>query len=85
MPKGKIYETLQLYEKKVGELHNSVYDQLEDEIIHENLEATLFTKGKYFAMILQFPKYGDDEINKITQFIENVQANFNGDFTLSFG
>ena len=82
---GEIYETLQLYEKKVGELHNSVYDQLEDELIHENLEATLFTKGKYFAMILQFSKYGDDEINKITQFIENVQANFEGDFTLSFG
>lgn len=82
---GEIYETLQLYEKKVGELHNSVYDQLEDELIHENLEATLFTKGKYFAMILQFSKYGDDEINRITHFIENVQANFEGDFTLSFG
>ena len=49
-----------LYEKKVGELHNSVYDQLEDELIHENLEATLFTKGKYFAMILQFAKYSDE-------------------------
>ena len=82
---GEIYETLQLYEKKVGELHNSVYDQLEDELIHENLEATLFTKGKYFAMILQFSQYGDDETNKITHFIENVQANFEGDFTLSFG
>ena len=82
---GETYETLQLYEKKVGELHNSVYDQLEDEIICENLEATLFTKGKYFAMILQFPKYGDEEINKITHFIEKVQSNFNGDFTLSFG
>lgn len=82
---GEIYETLQLYEKKVGELHNSVYDQLEDEIINENLEATLFTKGKYFAMILQFPKYTEEEINTITKFIENVQANFHGDFTLSFG
>lgn len=82
---GEHYETLQLYEKKVGELHNSVYDQLEDEIINEGLEATLFTKGKYFAMILQFPKYGDEEIDTITRFIENIQANFNGDFTLSFG
>ncbi|WP_158582977.1 PucR family transcriptional regulator [Lysinibacillus yapensis] len=82
---GETYETLQLYEKKVGELHNTVYDQLEDEIINENLEATLFTKGKYFVMILQFPKYGDEEINRITQFLENAQANFNGDFTLSFG
>lgn len=83
--KGEKYETLQLYEKKVGELHNNVYDQLEDEIIHKNLEATLFTKGKYFAMILQFSKYSDEEIDTITQFAENVQANFNGDFTLSFG
>src|SRR5690606_37405927 len=82
---GEMYETMQLYEKKIGELHNTVYDQLEDEIIHENLDATLFTKGKYFAIILQFPKYSDEEIDKISQFIENVQANFNGDFTLSFG
>ncbi|MCG7333783.1 PucR family transcriptional regulator ligand-binding domain-containing protein [Sporosarcina sp. ACRSM] len=82
---GEKYETLQLYEKKVGELHNSVYDQLEDEIIHGNLEATLFTKGKYFAMILQFADYSDEEINTITEFIDNVQSNFNGDFSLSFG
>ncbi|MDN4608323.1 PucR family transcriptional regulator [Sporosarcina highlanderae] len=82
---GDIYETLQLYEKKVGELHNSVYDQLEDELIHGNLEATLFTKGKYFVMILQFPKYDDEEIDLITAFTENVQASFNGEFSLSFG
>lgn len=82
---GEVYETLQLYEKKVGELHNTVYDQLEDEIIIEGLNAALFTKGKYFAMILQFAKYGDEEINVITEFIENIQANFDGDFTLSFG
>lgn len=82
---GDIFETLQLYEKKVGELHNSVYDQLEDEIIHKGFEATLFTKGKYFAMILQFPKYGDEEIDTITQFIEKIQDNFGADFTLSFG
>lgn len=82
---GDIFETLQLYEKKVGELHNSVYDQLEDEIIHKGFKATLFTKGKYFAMILQFPKYGDEEIDTITQFIEKIQDNFGADFTLSFG
>ena len=34
MPKGKYMKHCNLYEKKVGELHNSVYDQLEDEIIH---------------------------------------------------
>lgn len=83
--KGEKYETLQLYEKKIGELHNTVYDLLEDEIIHAHLNATLFTKGKYFAMILQFPKYGDEEISKITEFIKNVQSNFDGDITLSFG
>ncbi|WHT49317.1 helix-turn-helix domain-containing protein [Sporosarcina thermotolerans] len=82
---GDIYETLQLYEKKVGELHNSVYDQLEDELIHANLEATLFTKGKYFVMVLQFPRYTEEEVDTITKFIENVQANFKGEFTLSFG
>ena len=82
---GETYETLQLYEKKVGELHNSVYDQLEDELIDGNLEATLFTKGKYFVMILQFPSYSEIEVEAITKFAANVQANFNGDFSLSFG
>lgn len=82
---GEKYESLQLYEKKIGELHNTIYDQLEDELIHANLEATLFTKGKYFAMILQFSDYTDTEIRTITEFIENVQVNFNGDFKLSFG
>lgn len=82
---GDIYETLQLYEKKVGELHNSVYDQLEDELIHANLEATLFTKGKYFVMVLQFPRYTEEEVDTITKFIENVQENFKSEFTLSFG
>lgn len=83
--KGEAFETLQLYEKKIGELHNSVYDQLEDEIIHAHLKATLFTKGKYFVMILQFSQYRDEEVNTITQFIENTQLNFNGEFSLSFG
>jgi len=83
--KGATYESLQLYEKKIGELHNTVYDQLEDEIINENLNATLFTKGKYFAIILQFNSYNDEEINKITHFLGKIQENFNGDVTLSFG
>lgn len=83
--RGEKYESLQLYEKKVSELHNTVYDQLEDEIFHEELDATLFTKGKYFVMILQFHKYGEEEINKITNFIKTIQNNFDGDFTLSFG
>ena len=82
---GEKYETLQLYEKKVGELHNSIYDQLEDELIHENLEATLFTKGKYFVMILQFANYGDNEIDKITEFIQKVQANLQGDSVFHLG
>ncbi len=36
-------------------------------------------------MILQFSKYSDEEVDKITHFTENVQAKFNDDFTLSFG
>ncbi len=83
--KGEEYESLQLYEKKIGELHNTVYDQIEDEIINEGVTATLFTKGKYFAMVVQFQKYGDEQVNIITQFLEKIQTNFNGDFTLSFG
>ncbi|WP_316568167.1 PucR family transcriptional regulator ligand-binding domain-containing protein [Neobacillus sp. YIM B06451] len=83
--KGQNYESLQLYEKKVGELYNSIYDQLEDEIVHNNIEAILFTKEKYFVMILQFPKFGETDLNNLTRFIENCQTNLQVDYSISFG
>ncbi|WP_053365868.1 PucR family transcriptional regulator [Bacillus sp. FJAT-27245] len=83
--KGQNYESLQLYEKRVGELYNSIYDQLEDEIIHNNIEAILFTKEKYFVMILQFPKYDEMDMDNLTNFIENCQTNLQGDYSISFG
>ncbi|WP_409275099.1 PucR family transcriptional regulator [Neobacillus sp. SCS-31] len=83
--KGQNYESLQLYEKKVGELYNSIYDQLEDEIVHNNIEAILFTKEKYFVMIVQFPKFGEMDLNNLTRFIENCQKNLQGDYSISFG
>ncbi|GGB37496.1 purine catabolism regulatory protein [Lentibacillus populi] len=82
---GDSYETLQLYEKKIGELHHNIYDQLEDEIINGNMEATLFTKEKYFVMILQFPNYTEAEIDNVTKFIERAQRNIEGDYSVSFG
>ncbi|RDU38220.1 hypothetical protein DRW41_01220 [Neobacillus piezotolerans] len=83
--KGQNYESLQLYEKKVGELYNSIYDQLEDEIIQNDIEAILFTKEKYFVMILQFPKFGEVDSDTLTNFINNCQTNIQGDFSISFG
>lgn len=82
---GEKYENLQLYEKKVGELHNSIYDQLEDEIVNGQLNATLFTKEKYFVMLLQFSEYTEAEIEKVTMFIKNAQINMQNDFSISFG
>jgi purine catabolism regulator len=79
------YETLRLHEKKVGELHNSIYDQLEDEMIDAQMQATLFTKGKYFVMLLQFTNYTEDEMKKVTAFIEKAQTNIEEGFSVSFG
>ncbi|MBM7601882.1 purine catabolism regulator [Virgibacillus halotolerans] len=79
------YETLRLHEKKVGELHNSIYDQLEDEIIDGEMQATLFTKEKYFVMMLQFTNYTEEEMKKVTAFIEKAQRNIQEDFSVSFG
>src|SRR5699024_8671582 len=36
---GENYESLQLYHKNVIELHNHIYDQLEDEIVHAGIHA----------------------------------------------
>ncbi|ASN06737.1 PucR family transcriptional regulator [Virgibacillus necropolis] len=82
---GNNYENLQLYEKKVGELHNNIYDQLEDEIINGKMDATLFTKEKYFVMLLQFSHYTETEIKIVTEFIERSQSNIQGDYSVSFG
>lgn len=85
-PDGDNYEAMQLYEKKISELHNSIYDQLEDEIVNNNMEATLFTKEKYFVMLLQFPNYNETAIRSVTNFAESIQNNLHeGDFTISFG
>ncbi|GIN39662.1 MULTISPECIES: PucR family transcriptional regulator [Heyndrickxia] len=84
-PKGENYETLQLYEKKVGELYHSIYDKLEDEIIDAQVNATLFTKEKYFVMIVQFPDITETEMKHITKFVETAQSHLQGDYSISFG
>lgn len=85
-PEGDNYEAMQLYEKKVSELHNSIYDQLEDEIVNNNMEATLFTKEKYFVMLLQFTHYNETAIRSVTAFVESAQSNLHEeDSTISFG
>lgn len=79
------YNQLQLYEKKVSELHHYIYDQLEDEIINGKINATLFTKEKYFAMIVQFKNYNKAKMEKIKTFVEKAQKNIENNFTVSFG
>lgn len=81
------YDTMPLYDKKVGELHNNIYDQLEDEMINGEMEGALFTKEKYFVMLLQFPTYSETKVNRITDFIKKTQSNIQaqGDFSVSFG
>lgn len=83
--KGQNYEDLQLYEKKAGELYNSIYDQLEDEIVHSNLDGILFTKEKYFVMILQFAAGNEADPNEVTEFVNRCQESLQGDFSISFG
>ncbi|MTW87473.1 hypothetical protein F3157_17735 [Virgibacillus dakarensis] len=82
---GENYESLQLYKKNVVELHNSIYDQLEDELMNAEMDATLFTKEKYFVIILQFPEYTEIEMSKVREFIETAQYNIQEGFTISFG
>lgn len=83
-PVGRNYETLQLYEKKVSDLHNSIYDQLEDEMVNGEMNGTLFTKEKYFVLLLQFEQYSEAERQKLLNIVQNIQR-IDGDFSLSFG
>lgn len=83
--KGNDYDSLLLYEHKVGELHNSVYDQLEDEIANANINALLFTKEKYFILIIQCREYTKHEMNKVKTFVEKTRQNIIADCSISFG
>ena len=85
-PDGDNYEAMQLYEKKISELHNGIYDQLEDEIVHHDMDAILFTKEKYFVMLLQFTNYNEVAIERVTNFVESARNNLQEeDATISFG
>lgn len=74
----------QIFEKDIGGFHNQIFEQLEDEIANSQLKSVLFTKEKYFVLIIQFEQYDDSEINMINNFIEEIQ-NKEMEFTLSFG
>lgn len=84
-PTGENYETLQLYEKKIAELHHHIYDRLEDEIAYQQMQATLFTKAKYFVLIIQFPKYSDHELKLTTSFFEDARNTISHEYPVSFG
>lgn len=79
------HETLQLYEKKQGELNDYIYDQIEDEIANNHLSGVLFTKERYFVTILQFPQYTSNEQTIVESFAESVQTNLDLDYTVSLG
>lgn len=82
---GENYETLRPNKKNIAELHNSIYDQLEDELMNANLNATIFTRGKFFVMLLQFPEYTESVMNRIKDFIEVARDNIQEEFSISFG
>lgn len=84
-PADDDYASLHNHEKLVSELHNSIYDLLEDEMINNEIIGTLFTKEKYFVLLLQFDDYTDEEMQLIKSFLEKVQQHIEADCTLSFG
>lgn len=84
-PTDDDYASLHNHEKMVNELHNSIYDLLEDEMIHMDLTGTLFTKQKYFVLLLQFEEYTDEEMQLIKSFLERTQEHIEADCSLSFG
>lgn len=79
------YESLYMYERKGGELHNPVYEKLEDEIVSLPINATLFTKVNYFIIILQFQEYTKVEMSSVYQFVKDAQKNIDIDYSVSFG
>ena len=84
-PKDDDYASIHNHEKMVSELHNSIYDLLEDEMVHAKINGTLFTKEKYFVLLLQFDEYTEVETEMIQSFLERTQKHIETDCTLSFG
>lgn len=84
-PKEEEHGSMHDHEKMVSELHNSIYDLLEDELINTNIKGTLFTKERYFVMLIQFEQYTDEETAIIQALLEGTQAHVADDISLSFG
>lgn len=74
-----------LVKDSFGELNSLIYEQLEDELIREKMTSAIFRKESYFVVLLQFPHYTEVEMNHVKEFLENVQANYQGDCSISFG
>ncbi|MFC7392965.1 PucR family transcriptional regulator [Scopulibacillus cellulosilyticus] len=73
-----------IQEDERSKLHNAVYDFLEDELAQTEINGILFTKEKYYVMLLQFPKNHSEAKNRISAFLKRVQEN-SLDNPLSFG
>lgn len=84
-PKEDDFAGIHDHEKMVSELHNSIYDLLEDEMIDAQMRGTLFTKEKFFVMLIQFEDYTDEETAIIQKFLEETQAHIANECDLSFG
>src|SRR5699024_12789369 len=54
-------------------------------MIQYKINITLFTKEKYFILLLQFDEYTETENEKIQEFLEKTQRHIETDCTLSFG
>lgn len=79
------FESHLMYERKVGELYSSLYEQLEDEIVSADINAALFTKETYFVILLQFNEYTQVEMRKVKQFIKTAQQHIDIEYPVSFG
>ncbi|MBM7645873.1 purine catabolism regulator [Scopulibacillus daqui] len=69
---------------EIGKLHNAVYDFLEDELAQTEINGVLFTKEKYYVMLLQFSTYNSEAKRMTSSFLKRIQEN-SLDNPLSFG
>lgn len=74
-----------LHENQRRELHNSIYEHLEDALVSSRLQGTLFIRERYIVLLIQFPHYTEKEMKSVQSFLEDVQNQLEGHIPVSFG
>ncbi|QQK77234.1 PucR family transcriptional regulator ligand-binding domain-containing protein [Salicibibacter cibarius] len=73
-------------EKEIAEIHQLIFENMEDALLSHAFNGVLFSQESYVATVLQFDTFNDDVLANVKTFLQHIQTNvFEQGINLSFG